>query len=363
MATARPGERQAAQVPNSRLVRQALRLACAATLAFGFAEYQGWDFSFLAPMIAVQLLATMPSGIKPAQALAIPLLLGGASLAALVTSNLFSGYPGILLLLVGLIIFLAFYGERRGTSAFAMSLIRIAFCAIPIITIISAPTGEQFARLLVLSGIAAVVVVAIAHALLPTPDIAPGAAQAPPPGLDAAAASRIALSDTLVLLPLLVAFIIGGDINNIVILIMTLNILRQIDPSQGARLAMGLILGNLLGGAAGVVAYEFVVLTDSFAFFLFAVLVTSLWFAGKIARGGPTAPVYVIGLASFILILGLGVSPLPGASAETFITRVLKVTIASLYTIGALSLVSRLRRGRPSGTLVTGGRRDDPELP
>lgn len=341
-----------------------MRLALAATLAFGLAEYLAWEFTFLAPMLVVQLLAVMPSGIRPAQAVAIPLLLAGASLAALVVSSLFAGSPAVLLLFVGLIVFLAFYGERRGASAFAMSLIRIAFCAIPIVAIISAPTGEQLARFLVLSGIAAVVVVVIAHAVLPTADIVP--ATAPSGALDAGAASRVALSDTLVLLPLLVAFIIGGDVNNIVILIMALNILRQVDPALGARLAAGLILGNLLGGALGVVGHEFVVLTDNFLFFLFAVLVASLWFAGRIVRGGPTAAIYVVGLASFILILGLGISPLPGASAESFVVRVMKIMVASAYTLGALSLVSRLRRkGWPSGSvrLMTGGagRGDDPE--
>ena len=272
MTTAHPDEIQGERVLHARRVRQALRLALSATLAFGFAEYQGWEFSFLAPMIAVQLLATMPSGIKLVQALAIPLILAGASLAALIVSTLFNGNPVVLLLFVGLIIFLAFYGERRGASAFAMSLIRIAFSAIPLVAVISASTGEDLAWFLVLSGIAAVVVVVIAHAVLPTPDTAPPAAPSSTDPVDAGVAARIALSDTLVLLPLLIAFITGGDINNIVILIMTLNILRQIDPSQGARLAMGLTLGNLIGGAAGVVAHEFVVLTGNFAFFLFAIL-------------------------------------------------------------------------------------------
>jgi hypothetical protein len=345
MAGARSDEVHSGWALKSRLVRQALRLALAATLAFAFAEYHGWEFSFLAPMLAVQLLAVMPSGIRPAQALAIPLLLAIASFAALIMSHLFAGNPAALLLFVGLIIFLAFYGERRGASAFAMSLIRIAFCVIPIVVTISAPTGQQLAWFLVLSGIAAAVVVLVAHALIPTPDIGPGPMQAQPGAFDARIAARVALSDTLVLLPLLVAFIIGGDINNIVILIMTLNILRQVDPSRGARLAVGLILGNLIGGAAGVVAHEFIVLTNNFAFFLFAILVPSLWFAGRIVRGGPTAPIYVIGLASFILILGLGVSPLPGASAESFTTRVLKIILASAYAICALSLVSGLRRG------------------
>ena len=63
---------------------------------------------------------------------------------------------------------------------------------------------------------------------------------------------------------------------------------------------------------------------------------------GRIVRGGPTAAIYVVGLATFILILGLGVSPMPGASAESFTLRVLKIIIASAYTIGALSLVMGL---------------------
>src|SRR4029079_10324293 len=183
-----------------------------------------------------------------------------------------------------------------------MSLTRVAFSAIPIVTIISAPTGGQLAWFLVLSGIAAVTVVVIAHALIPTPDIAPQAPQSPAAAFDATVALRIALSDTLVLLPLLVAFIIGGDINNIVILITMLNILRQVGPSRGTRLAIGLLLGNLLGGALGVIAHEFAVLTGNFSFFLLAILVPSLWFAGRIVRGGPTAPIYIIGFATFILI-------------------------------------------------------------
>lgn len=349
MAGAQSGEVQVERELKSKLRRRALRLAFAATFAFGFAEYQGWEFSFLAPMLAVQLLAAMPSGIKPAQALAVPVLLAGGSFAALIVSNLFAGNPPVLLLFVGLIIFLAFYGERSGASAFAMSLIRIAFCIIPIVAIISPPTGEELAWFLVVSGIAAVVVVLLAHALIPTPDTGPPPAQAPSGAFDARTAMRVAFSDTLVLLPLLVAFIIGGDINNIAILIITLNILSKVDPVQGARLAMGLVLGNLLGGAVGFVAHEFVVLSGNFVFFLFAVLVASLWFAGRIMRGGPTAPIYLVGLATFILILGMGVSPLPGASAESFTVRVLKIILASAYALGALSLVSRLRR---SGLIV-----------
>jgi hypothetical protein len=50
---------------------------------------------------------------------------------------------------------------------------------------------------------------------------------------------------------------------------------------------------------------------------------------------------------------------MPGASAESFIIRVLKIIIASAYTIGALSLVSRLRRKPDPASL----KRDDSKIP
>jgi len=329
------------------LRRQALRLALAGTLAFAFAEYQGWEFSFLAPMLAVQLLGAMPSGMRLRQALAIPLLLGGASFAALIVSNFLGGTPGTMLLIVGLIVFWTFYAERRGAAAFPLSLIRIAFSIVPIVATISLPTAAQLAWFLFVAGLAAVAIVLAAHALLPTPAVAPIASPQKSQAIDDGTAGRIALTDTLVLVPILVAFIIGGNINNIVVLIMILNILREIDPSRGARIAFAVILGNLLGGAVAVVAHEFVVLADSFLFFLLAVLVPSLWFAGRIVRGGPSASIYLVGLATFILILGIGVSPMPGASAEGFAVRIVKLVIASAYAMGALSLVMGLRRSNP----------------
>ena len=242
------------------LRRQALRLALAGTLAFAFAEYQGWEFSFLAPMLAVQLLGAMPSGIRLGQALAVPIILGGASFAALIVSKFFGGNPGVMLLAVGLIVFSTFYAERSGAPAFPMALIRIAFCIIPVISTISLSTAAQLAWFLFAAGLAAAIIVLMAHALLPTPAAGASAPAPVKPAIDSAVAGRVALSDTLVLLPILVAFIIGGDINNIVILIITLNILREIDPSRGARIAIGIVLGNLLGGAVAVFAYEFTVL-------------------------------------------------------------------------------------------------------
>ena len=125
MSAAQPDELDPERAASRRLTRQALRMAFAATLAFGFAEYQGWEFSFLAPMLVIQFLSVTPFGIRPVQAFAVPFILGGACFAALILSTLLGGNPGVLLLVVGLIVFWAFYGERAGKPGLPLALIRM----------------------------------------------------------------------------------------------------------------------------------------------------------------------------------------------------------------------------------------------
>lgn len=60
-----------------------------------------------------------------------------------------------------------------------------------------------------------------------------------------------------------------------------------------------------------------------------------------------SAPVFAIAFATFILLLGSGLSPLPGGSEEAAITRVLNVVMATAYAAGALSLVQAIRFARP----------------
>jgi hypothetical protein len=334
--------------PDPVAVQLAFRMAFAATAAFAIAEYYRWDFSFFAPMLAVQILAAMPSPPAFRQGIAIPLTIFVATTLALAVSAMFAGKPGVLLILVGLVIFWTFYGRRAGAPGVVMLLTQIAFCCVPVISTISFELAHTFANALLWGSIAALITVWLAHLLFPAPAQSPSAA-APvtPPNLPAIGAARGAFVDMLILLPLLVAFILGGNINNIIILIISLNLLREVESSRRSQVAWALLIGNLLGGALGVLAYQFVILANnSFVFFTLIVLLASLWFGGRFARRTAYAPVYGIAFATFILILGLGVSPLPMGSEEAFVPRILKILLATAYVIGALSLVAI--RARPN---------------
>ncbi len=323
--------------------RMVLRLAFAATFGFAIAALRDWEFSFLAPMLAVQILAATSACPSFRQGATIPLVIFLATSIALGVSTLLMGAPVVLLAVVGLVICWTFYGQRRGAPAIVVLLIQIAFCCVPLISTISLDIARDFSDFLLWSSIAAIFTVWVAYALFPAPPGAQAAGAPAPTALPPARAAQVAVSDAFVLLPLLVTFIVRGDINNIVILMITINLLREIELVGSRRLALAILLANLLGGVLAVLAHQFILLSGSLLLFLLTVLLAGLWFGGRLVRGGATAPVYALAFGTFLLILGLAITPLPGGSDELFTVRMSKIVLASLYAIGALSLVARLR--------------------
>ena len=116
----------------------------------------------------------------------------------------------------------------------------------------------------------------------------------------------------------------------IVAVLTVIGILRQ-PADLGGGTATGLILGNLLGSLAATVAYLLVTLLPSPAFLLLVVLLVGLIFGDRIARGEGQAPIYTVSLMTFLIVLGLGLSPLPQDSGDIFISRVFDVMVAGAY--------------------------------
>jgi hypothetical protein len=168
----------------------------------------------------------------------------------------------------------------------------------------------------------------------------------PPAGaaaLEPAEASRAALRNTLVVMPILTWYVLDASQVAVVVLITMVTLLRQFDPRQGGRVAAGLILGNLAGGLAAALAHNILLVSNSLLSFVLVCLVASLLFAGRIVAGGPYAPILAVGFATFILLLGLGLSPMPGGSGEAFLGRLINVLAAAGYTVGALAILHKTR--------------------
>lgn len=350
MTAAQPSDVGAARTGFSVTDRFMLRMAVAGTLGFAMAIWFGWPISFLAPMLAVKMIPAMPTFPNPIQAALLPVVMWVGTTASMLLVSVLSDAPFEQLIVLGLVIFATFYAKRRGAPGVLILLIQVGFCIIPLFSTVSLELGHFIAGFLQRNTVAAAATVLIAHILVPAVPPPPGARPPAPPAparLSQASAARVALGDTLVLFPLLAYLLLGSAIHNFVMVMMTITVLNELDPTRGHVAAMNMIVGNTLGGLLAIAAQQVVLLADNLFFFLLTVFLTTLWFARGGSRGGQSADLYRLAAGTFMLILGLAVTPLPGGSEQSYLLRIIHILVAGAWAVAALVIVSPLRRVHP----------------
>jgi hypothetical protein len=335
--------------------RRVLRLALGTTLSFVTAEMLDWELSFVITAFLVQLLASPGAAPGLRQGITIALVLGLATAAAATLSGLLVGMPALFAIVLGLVLFLAFSLQRSGRSPAVAMLTLVAFGLLPVVAVQAPELVPAVAYYLVRSGAVAVLWVWLLHALLPDPE----AAAARRPGAEGAAATppggvvREALTDTAVLLPVLLLAMTFEVPAALVVILTVTAVLRQHSLAGGRQVALSLLLGNLMGGLTAMVAYDLLSAVPTLGFLTALLLLVSLVYARLIVGATSLAPLYVTALVTFIIVFGMGVAPFLDQPEATLAIRLRNLAIACVYAFAALSLVGHA--GRPS---VAGEARD-----
>lgn len=312
----------------------AFRIAFVAALGLTLGEVLGWDFPFLPAMLAAQLLSGRePLSVK--KGLAFVAVMVAACAFAVLVAQIFVDSPLVLFLAVSLVTFLAFLLLARGQAMGVAAIFLITTAVVPLLAVESVSVAYGFIYSLIAGSVLAVLLTFTAYAFFPMRAQAHPVSAPPQNERDAVA---LALANAAVLMSLVVYFMLTVSPVSIVIVLTVIGILRQ-PADLGGGTAFGLILGNLVGGLAATAAYLLVTLLPSPAFLLLVVLLVGLLFGDHIARGGQSAPIYTVGLTTFLIVLGLGLSPLPQDSGSLFIARVFDVMVAAVYAIGMASLL------------------------
>jgi Protein of unknown function (DUF2955) len=324
--------------------RQALafRIALVASGGFTLGYLLGWDFPFLPAMIAVQLLASGAS-VDLKRALGFVVLMALGCVVSLFISLAFADKPGSLVFIVGLLMFLEFLALARGQAAATIFLITTSF--VPLMALSSLELAYALVHDLVVGSILALLLIFLVNALVPVRAAPPQQGGAKPAGEHASVI--VALVNTGVVMSLFVYFMGTGTPTSIIVIMVTAITILQQAAVAGRGAAFGLIMGNIAGGLAATIAYLLVSLLPAPAFLFLVVLLFGLVFGGKITAGGALAPIYTVGAATFLVVLGLGLSPLPQDSGTLFLSRISTVIAASLYTIGVASVMRWLLIERP----------------
>jgi len=317
-----------------RIVRFALGVTIAVALAYGIE----WPLSFLFPVLTA-LILSLP--------LPMPTLAAGLhnmlySLSAfgigLVFSLFFINYPLAYILMLGFVLFHLYYYLNRGGSFWLTLMSILAILMLPML----ANTAEGLATGLALGFIGTswltVVMVWIAHLLVPDP----GGARLPPrsgfqPGYSAVAA-RLALKSTVVILPLASLFIIFDLMDYLLVMIFSAIFILKPELSKGKEAGQNSLVSTILGGVCAWVFYWLIVAVPEYHFYIVLMLFTTLVFGMNIFSAKPTAKYY----GSALVVLLVLVNGSMGADADfttLFVQRIILIVLAVAYITAVLKIL------------------------
>ena len=330
--------------------RKGLRVAFAVSLGFTAAVFSGAIVPFLGPLFAAQFLLGSSRPMPPGKTVGAALVILVTGIAMLILTNWLGDRPAPFLLLLGLIYFACFAAQSTGKGGPAVFLVLVVAIIVPLLGILNKALASSILSILVTGVLSGTALMWLAHAILPEPpspddEEAPAAGQ--PPAL------LRALANTAILLASVVICLTSDNLTAAAVIPITVaSLLGQLDVTASARAAFGLVLVNLFGGLLASVAYSVLMLRPNLLSIFIIVLVVALVLGGRAAAQSADAPVFAGALTIFLILFGLGVSPLPGSAAESFYTRILYVGAALLYAL----LLAAVLWPRGTGTKALVGR-------
>ena len=327
--------------------RRVLRYALGATLAMAVAMGFAWDLSFIVPILTLMLLAspaprpTLRAGVALVTTIAFACFVGLWAIKYLL-NFMWAFFPILGLLLLGV-----FLAKARGTSPFLIIWLLIAVLLLPMVAVQSPNLAYFLVRGLVLGAVITLLVVWTAHVLVPDAP-APVAASAPPPSpprLDDGTAQALALTQTLVVLPLLVLFHLFEWTGAILVLIFVALLSLQPGFASSFRAGKAMLVGNALGGVTAIVMFGFLTVVPEYPFLILLTLLAGLFFGSRLMSDRPTAPLYGMAYSTLLLVIAMTTSTEGDARAKVY-DRLLQMGLAVLYVVIAFGLIEHWRRTR-----------------
>lgn len=335
LAIALPSRRRAPIDPAEAARRHfVLRFGAGTTASFVVCEWMGWQPSALAPVLTGVLLASLPFSPPFKIGLGLVIIMGIWAWLAFLLTTLLDQTPFILFGLIGLILFLAFYGLAQAKGQLPLTLLLICFTTVPLLGLTVSQYAGIFPSLLVKAMALAVIFTWIAYALWPLP--APKNPQ--PPAAASEAPIALAALGTAIVLPLMLVFLMFGLTDAIPVLLTTVLLVAKMEEEKGAATAWGKWIGNFLGGLVAIAAYFLLGVAPSLATLALITFLIGLGFALQIAKGGARGGNALLAYNATMVIFGLAILKGP-ANSGTWGARVLQFAIAGTFAVGMMSLL------------------------
>ena len=333
---------------NINILRYALGSTFIVTLAMGFS----WPIGFLLPVLSLSFLASGKPAPGLKGGLMFFLIITSSALFGLVLAKLFLPFPLIHILMLCLILFYIFFTNHPLFSPLLKTFLLVSVLLIPNLALYSKELALVMASSLIFY--AGVTVFAIWFIFLIFPAQKPTESKADNNDITSTGPTRqerfnTAITSTLVILPVLLLFYFFNLTSSILVLIFITTLCMQPAFAKDFKAGKSLILGNLIGGIAAIIAYEIFTVLPEFFYFVIIVLLTGLIFGKQVFSGKPMAALWGMGYSTFLLVLcSTTASGTTDADAKVW-TRVFQIMIAVIYIVASFGLIAKFKKEQKLG--------------
>ena len=326
-------------------VREILRYGLGSALIMGIAMGSGWMLSILTPVLALVFLGSPTPSPTLKQGLSFVYVIFIASFAGLIMARYLLPYPLVYIPLIGLIFLRIFYARPKQLSPFLKLFLMLALAATPFLALQSMAIASAFTMGMVINGLATVVLVWLVYGIFPDKwsSIAPAQQKKPPPAPTDQQRFITALISTIVVFPALILYYYFEWTNSLTILIYVMLLAMQPGFAKDFKAGGLMILANVAGGIAAIIAYELLVIVPRLSFMIMLVALFGLFFGSRLFSQRPAAALYGSAFSTFLLIVGMSTGGEADASSKVY-SRIAQIMVAVVYVVVASGTISALVR-------------------
>ena len=319
-----------------------LRFAFGTTLGFTVCEFMGWQPSALCAVLSGILLAKLPVAPPFKVGMALVLVMFLSAWIANALSYWLHEAPLILFGVIGLILFLAFYGLARAKAQLPLTLLLICVAIIPVLTLTVPDQAYRMAQVLSRAMGLAVINCWVMHAIWPKVAKIP---QAPPQEAVGAPIATAAVG-AFIVLPVMLIYWLFGLTDAMPVLLQVVLLVAKMEEERSKATAAAKLISNFLGGFVGLAAYLMLGIAPTLVTFALITFTLSVWFGFKISKGGTEGSNAELAFNATMIIFGLFI--LKGdANAGAWSARIVQFFIGCSFAVGMMALLwPRLKQRR-----------------
>ena len=246
-------------------------------------------------------------------------------------------YPLVILPILGLVIYWSFRFIKIPEPIRLLFLILAVL--IPFISLKASMLGSLVLTALLLNLIIALVVIRVAFFIFPLTtqeDII--IEKKKPTAYKNINLDKLAFNGLLVVFPIVFMFYLFNA--SIVVLTLVFAVLLSFDPFiYQSKKGSALLVANVLGGLAGVLAYNILVIAPSYLLYIFLIISAAFYFVTNLYSGKKIAPIFKLSFNTFFVIMGV-IATSTNEAGNTVWERLTQIGFAIFYVIIAFKIAN-----------------------